>query len=276
MRVKIGDMPNPIHAWALAYHRAGWCIVPARNKRAIVEWREFQRYKPTENQINGWFEHVPEDAQIALVTGKISNVSVIDIDVHMSDCASKKGRSCDCVAESTESLALKCGLTMRSITGSGGMHLFCNLEPDLRNSAKRLHPQIDVRSEAGIIILPPSLHSNGKRYEWDRLFPFNENNLRNMMDFPEGWKEKMQEKFRHDWTKIVLEGAPEGERNATLAALIGKLLWTFDRNHLQAAWQMIWMWNEHNRPPIEAKELERTFQSVVKTHFNGLVKYGKR
>lgn len=265
-------MPS-ILDWALAYHDAGWCIVPAKNKRAIVDWKQYQTKRPDTKQIIEWFTDAPEDAQIALVTGQISNVSVIDIDTHKVSCASKSEGVCDCVPETVDALAFKCGLTMRSNTGGGGVHLFCKLERNLHNSAKRLHPQIDIRSEGGLIILPPSLHASGNRYAWDPLFGISENNLSNMMPFPDGWKEQFNQRIAVDWTQVVTEGASIGNRNATLASLIGKLLVSFDRYHLEAAWQMIWMWNQRNSPPIDEKELAATFQSIVKTHFNGLEEY---
>ena len=273
-------MTNPIHAWAMAYYDVGWCIIPAIKKKSIVDWQQYQKERPSREQTDQWFIDAPPHAQIALVTGSISQVSVIDLDTHGEACGVKKKprntRACDCYPQDVGYLASQCGVTMRSITGSGGIHLFCVFEKDLRNSAKRLHPQVDIRSEGGLIILPPSLHESGKYYEWDKLFPFNANNIQNMMSFPEGWKEKLQEKFQQDWTKIVLEGAGEGKRNVTLASLIGKLLFTFDRDHLEAAWQMIWMWNQRNNPPIEEAELIKTFQSIVKTHFYGTAEYGRK
>lgn len=262
-------MQNPIHAWAMAYFDAGWCVVPAINKRTIVEWKVFNDTKkyPTIEQTSEWFIDAPANAQIALLTGFASKVTVIDVDTHGEACKSKKGGVCDCMPLPVDDLVCKIGLTMTSVSGSGGKHLFCNYAPGVTNSAKRLHPQIDIRGERGIIILPPSLHANGNLYAWDKLLPFSQFNLKNLMDFPEEWKAKLKEKNNTDWNSVIGHGVGSGSRNATLASVVGKLVRTFDRDHLTAAWDMAYMWNQRNNPPLSDSEFEKTFQSILNKHY---------
>lgn len=259
-------MNELIYAWAVAYHQAGWCVVPAINKVPLVSWKTYQHMRPTLEQVQEWFLEAPEHAQIALVTGKISNVTVIDIDTHREGCARKQTGNCDCQPEDPLSLAVNTGLTVMSTTGSGGKHLFYQYE-NVGNSVKIAHPQLDIRSDGGIIILPPSKHANGNFYEWDTLLPWSRENITNALPFPTHLKILLQERPKTDWNALV-SGVGEGSRNASLAALAGKLVNTFGQEHLNAAWDLLYLWNLHkNKPPLSNTELASTFKSIVRTHY---------
>jgi putative DNA primase/helicase len=58
--------------------------------------------------------------------------------------------------------------TVTSLTGSGGFHLLFRWSDgvEIRNSAGKVGPGLDVRGENGYIVLPPSPHVSGRRYEW--------------------------------------------------------------------------------------------------------------
>lgn len=38
---------------------------------------------------------------------------------------------------------------------------------EIRNSAGKLGPGLDVRGEGGYVLLPPSVHATSRRYEWE-------------------------------------------------------------------------------------------------------------
>jgi len=48
-------------------------------KRPIVGWTEYQKRLPTEEEVKGWFDQNP-DANIGIVTGKVSGIVVFDLD----------------------------------------------------------------------------------------------------------------------------------------------------------------------------------------------------
>lgn len=59
--------------------------------------------------------------------------------------------------------------TARALTGNG-RHLWLRSPVDVRCSAGRLGPGLDVRGMGGYVVAPPSVHPCGRRYEWDRAY----------------------------------------------------------------------------------------------------------
>src|SRR3989338_2167890 len=64
---------------ALYYYDQGWCIIPARGKIPTVKWQEYQTKRPAREQVAKWWDENP-NYNIALVTGAVSGVVVVDID----------------------------------------------------------------------------------------------------------------------------------------------------------------------------------------------------
>ena len=61
--------------------------------------------------------------------------------------------------------------SLRSRTGGGGLHvLFAWPDDGLRvTNSNGLPPGLDVRGTGGFVVLPPSMHASGRRYEWEML-----------------------------------------------------------------------------------------------------------
>lgn len=278
-----------LYAWAVAYRQAGWCVLPAENKFPLKElggWKKYQEKLPTLEQTKEWFTDCPQNAQIALVTGKISGVSVIDIDCHIKGCGAKKGLECDCKPESPEELLADVGLSLTSYTGSGGYHVFCEYTDYLKNTVGMAHPQLDIRSDGGIIILPPSPHwyknrdnkyiASGKDYEWWDMAPWNQNNLENLMEFPKKYKLQLVYKSENDWVELS-KGTVDGSRNIDLTKLIGKLVRTFGREDAEAAYNLAWLWNQYRSdPPQNKHDFVKTFNSVARNEFSKPNSYDRR
>lgn len=126
--------------------------------------------------------------------------------------------------ESLLDLALPSTLT--SLTGGGGQHLlYKHPGHEIRNGAN-LMPGIDFRGDGGYIVAPPSMHSSGRRYEWDLGEP----------DEPIALPAKVLDLHarargagvgrdaadrRFDEERILIEPIPEGLRNETLVRIAG-------------------------------------------------------
>ena len=245
---------------AIEYLNRGWSVVPAgeRAKRPIIRWQRFQHQLPTLAQLEGWYERWPK-ANLAVVTGEISGITVVDIDP-------KHGGT-----ESMAALEARHGAlpdTIESITGGGGRHIyFAHPGHEVRNRTG-LAPGIDLRGDGGCIIVPPSVHPSGKPYAWRPGHAPGEINLA-MLPV---WLE--QPRFSDDrapghslayWRKLVREGVKDGQRNSTIASFTGHLLWHgVDPDvimELMLAWNLV-----RCRPPLRVEEVIHTVQSIERTH----------
>ncbi|HLL60643.1 MAG TPA: bifunctional DNA primase/polymerase [Candidatus Nitrosocosmicus sp.] len=123
-------------------------ILIGKDKKPLEEWKQYQTKRITSARIKTWFLLYPE-AHIAVITGKVSNLTVVDIDPRHNGSY-----------KPFEDIS-----TVKSKTGGDGYHIFFQYEEGVSNKAG-IQQGIDLRSEAGYVILPPSIHKSGKKYEW--------------------------------------------------------------------------------------------------------------
>lgn len=66
---------------ALAYGAREWSEIPMQpcGKRPLVAWREYRQRVAGEDEIVRWFRRWP-DANVGVVTGRISGIVVVDVD----------------------------------------------------------------------------------------------------------------------------------------------------------------------------------------------------
>lgn len=81
---------NEVLSFALRYLELGFSIIPVRgkyysggneslSKSPLIKWSEFQHRHPTEEEVRLWFSRYPH-ANIAVITGAISGIVVVDFD----------------------------------------------------------------------------------------------------------------------------------------------------------------------------------------------------
>ncbi len=142
----------------LKYQKLGWSIIPVnRDKKPYVEWKEFQTTPPTSDQIIQWLADFP-DCNLAVVTGKVSNLVVLDFDNLKTPQDLQK----------TFKTKLGNKLSNTIIQRSGnGWHVFFRYPKgeDLKTYPKMV-PNVDIKAEGGLVTIYPSIHSSKKRYKW--------------------------------------------------------------------------------------------------------------
>jgi len=125
--------------------------VQARGKRPLIKWEKYASEKPSADQVRKWWGKYP-DANIGIITGGVSGITVIDID---SD-------------EGIGAFAKLVGQVKTPTVYSprGGLHHYFRYDGGRLKSRARILPGVDVRNDGGFIIAPPSIGENGEVYEW--------------------------------------------------------------------------------------------------------------
>lgn len=137
---------------AIEYLKYGFSVIPVNsNKRPCLDWKKYQKEKTTVEEIEVWWEMYP-GANVGIVTGEISNLSVIDID-------SQEGKS-KLKEVIPDSLRFPIVNTPR-----GGKHFYFRYHEGLRSNVRSI-PGCDLRSDGGYVVAPPSIDFSGKKYEW--------------------------------------------------------------------------------------------------------------
>ena len=149
-------MNNQLARSALWYARHGWQVFPLRphTKEPFNGLGVYSATADTD-QIIDWWARWPQ-ANIGLHCGG-SGLLALDLDTY------KDSFNGDGFLKRTDEE------TLTSLTGSGGTHLIYAMPTDRKytNATGNLPAGIDVRGQGGYIVVPPSIHPNGNRYQWE-------------------------------------------------------------------------------------------------------------
>ncbi|OGM63609.1 hypothetical protein A2893_02650 [Candidatus Woesebacteria bacterium RIFCSPLOWO2_01_FULL_39_25] len=226
------------------YIGLNWSLVPTgSDKNPLISWSEFQQRRANVNEVSAWFNN-PNFGGLAVVTGKISGISVWDID---------KGADIN---------NIQLPVTPTVKTGNEGLHLYFKCQDGL-SCITAFRNKMDFKAEGGLIMLPPSLHPNGNRYEWvdgkDYLAP--------LADIPQWLLDELKKKTSSEkFDYRLLKGVEEGRRNTSAAKVVGLFLSHFpEEEWLSIVLPAFQGWNLQNKPPIPDKELLNTYYSISKS-----------
>lgn len=245
---------------ALRYAARGWSVVPVEpaGKRPIVPWLELQQRRATPAEIETWYALRP-DANVAIVTGAISGLVVVDVDVLRGGPAS---------VEAWVRAHGPLPATVEALTGGGGRHLYFRHPGRPTANRAGLAAGVDLRGDGGCVVAPPSLHASGRRYAWVEGGAPDETDIAPM---PEWLQRLTHPHAGHPghplahWRDLVRQGVEEGTRNSALASLAGHLLW--HGVDPQVALELLLAWNRARcRPPLSDEEVASVVSSITKLH----------
>jgi hypothetical protein len=161
---------------ALEYAARGWAVFPAwgitngacdcgkphcdRQGKHPIPHNGVDAATTSSDEIEYWWGMYP-NANIAIATGEISDLIVLDVDVGDG----KPG------LENLAILEAKFGALPRSCvarSGGNGRHIYMAAGgKSVRCSAGTVATAIDIRGHRGYIIAPPSRHISGNTYKWE-------------------------------------------------------------------------------------------------------------
>lgn len=237
---------------ALYYHQEGFSVIPLRprGKEPLAKWEDYSKRRASVEEIRSWWEKTP-NANIAIITGEISGVIAVDVDVYRGGDAKKVYDIAP-----TE---------MISKTGRGGYHLLYRYSNDISKNVVGENG-VDVRSNGGYIVAPPSIHENGKSYEWIRNTRVGKvNKLLASYVKPKHEEHEDGSISSPKWVADALLGVGHGSRNDTCAKLAG--YYAGKGIPKDIALIMMVNWDGNNNPPLGMLEVETTVNSVYKTSY---------
>ena len=240
---------NPLFTEAFRLMVAGFSVIPCRkDKTPLLGTGEIFPLRTTpadEAQITKWWTDNP-DANIGIITGKISGITVIDIDIY------KPGAVDPGIFPETYTVK----------TGRGGFHLYYQYQEGFTISAGRYShlPGVDIRSDGGYVVAPPSITefikdglTTGGSYGVLKNLPFAPFPIHM---FPEP-------KVTRTITERI--GVPDGNRNDSMASFIGSLLKVAKESEWETeVWPAVVIANQTYKPPLEDRVLRSTFESIAK------------
>jgi len=237
---------------ALEYTGRNWYVFPLipRGKTPLTEHGVLDASNEA-RQVKQWWTRW-SDANIGLSCGP-SGIVVIDLDA--------REEGIDNWAELAGKMEIDDN-TVTSLTGGGGQHLFFKVPPDIKisNSVGRLGPGIDVRADGGYVVVPPSIHPNGKRYEWE--VSHHPDNCP-ILPLPQALITLLEDKKQHPVLPATGGKIAEGGRNDYLASLAGTMRRRgMSRNGIEAALQI--ENQERCLPPIPEDEVRKIAGSITR------------
>lgn len=182
---------SPLLTAALSYAARGWAVLPLHSPtpdgcscgRADCKTpgkHPFARLVPRgvldassdRATITRWWTQYPA-CNVAIATGAVSRLLVIDLDDRPLDGrnGSQSWRRLATVHEPVD--------TIEAITGGGGRHLYFGLPADQSygQSKDAIGLGVEVKSDGGYVVAPPSKHASGRSYDWEAFAHFEEQAL---------------------------------------------------------------------------------------------------
>lgn len=247
---KENRLQDELQAAAIEYAKQGFRVFPLRPRTKEPATRHgFKDATTSIEQIRAWWLSGPYNIGIATGHGLV----VVDVDQKPAE--QKFGM--DSLRDWEKSHG-EFTPTWICMSGTGGLHYWYRTDEDFKNSVELL-PGIDVRSEGGYIVAPPSVHPNGNPYEWEASGDPSEVKMADLTGSALEMLHNSSRTNREGAQRATYRGnetISEGGRTAALVSLEGSLLnLNLTAEAIEAAVR-----EENDRkcdPPLTDEELEK-------------------
>ena len=252
-----------IYDWALAYRRKGWNVVPLFNYTKVPSkielwngddfgwlpgWKDLQTRLGTDKEFNHWFKEL-KPTGVGIITGKISNIFVVDEDSYKAD-----------------GMKFQLASAMKSKTARGGAHHFFQYTEGIKTSGWKKGINIEIKSEGGFIVLPPSQvytddakQSLGK-YVWEKMCKIENLPVLKEADL------KIYRDGTKNWTPAGFKdllNVGEGDRHNALRTLALRAFNRFKQSEWDSAVDFIRNSAAKYDPPMTHYEVERIISDTM-------------
>lgn len=239
------------------------CHTPG--KRPWHTWTEFQTRLPTEDEVCQWWKQLC-NSNVGVALGPVSGMIRIDVEGTGGEeklLAASKGELPDTLEFTSGRIGLGRGLLYAIPDGA-----------KIRTTYEKIKKGEELRFQAkgAQTVLPPSRHPSGQLYVW---VPGHSPQELKIAVAPAWLLKELEDKSggngshkSDDVWETMYAGVPEGGRNDSAAALIGRWLEALrDINNagaVKTVWESSRLWNDRNDPPMDEAELKTVFRSILK------------
>lgn len=152
------------------------CLPITINKKPVVSWKNL-----TETPKHAF----KDEHNIALITGEINGVIVIDIDIPKINKDELNGMTMmnDLLKKFNGSKNLNIPTCQ---TQSGGLHLYFKYDPDIKTTTGVNGYSIDIRNDGALVVVPPSIGIRGP-YMWKDNLSLHDTELINIPRWFKNW-----------------------------------------------------------------------------------------
>lgn len=250
---------SSLGAKALAYARYGWPVFPCKPRDKVPATRNGLKDAKRDEQVIAKFWAEYPDCNVAIVTGKLSGLVVLDVD-------GEEG------VESLRALERQYSPlpnTASIVTPRGGEHFYFRHPGwEVKNTAGYPGPGLDIRGDGGYVLAPPSVGAGGRRYEVDDdtgivaapewlLSLLKRNQAQDTTGLGNG----------RDWAAFVRRGATSGQRNTRMTQYVGHL---FNHDHRAGeVLELALLLNSKVTPPMSRREIEAIVKSISRSEARG-------
>ena len=240
---------------AIEYINQGLSVIPLRpdDKRPLLtSWKELQTNKLTVGDVKEYWAETP-NANVGIVTGKISGITVLDVDGSAG-------------VDAMRSAGIQPPTPTTAVHSPNGYHYWYKYSDVLKQGAGFLE-HVDIRNDGGYVVAPPSI-INGKSYRFGR-----KSELLEWIDPPEVlWNRKKaeQEAYDHvagtsdDIAEALRTGVRHGNRD-NMATRIAGLYRKFNMPKVHAKTILLDFAGKCD-PPLPEEDVDKVLESIYNSY----------
>lgn len=261
------ELYTTLEEWARAYRKIGWNVIPLysntkspasveilKNGKWTKSWKDLEERMSTDEEFTHWFTET-KPTGLGVITGKISNITVIDEDSY------KAG-----------GLRFTHDSPIKSLTAHGGKHYFFKYSPSIKTRGFQKGINIEIKNDGGFIVLPPtkiwddeSKKDKIAEYKWlearvrmSRLPTIDESDVQDY---------QRSNNATYDLHELV--NAPLGQQHESLRTIALKVLGRFKESEWDLAFNVIRQFAKEFHPPHPHSRVEKMIRDTanyIRTH----------